>query len=115
MISEETRRVEREKLGFKEDDVCFIFMGRLNHDKGIGELFEAFNKLIPECPNAKLVLYGHDEEGYDPKAVTYANIKRGVNYFYPGHTSVPFASLQAGDVFVLPTWREGFGTSCHYQ
>lgn len=111
VISEETRRVEREKLGFKEDDVCFIFMGRLNHDKGIGELFEAFNKLILECPNAKLVLYGHDEEGYDPKAVTYANIKRGVNYFYPGHTSAPFASLQAGDVFVLPTWREGFGMS----
>lgn len=111
VISEETRRVEREKLGFKEDDVCFIFMGRLNHDKGIGELFEAFNKLIPECPNAKLVLYGHDEEGYDPRAVTYANIKREVNYFYPGHTSAPFASLQAGDVFVMPTWREGFGMS----
>ncbi|MBQ0073374.1 MAG: glycosyltransferase family 4 protein [Prevotella sp.] len=111
VISEETRKVEREKLGFKEDDVCFIFMGRLNHDKGIGELYEAFDKLIPECPKAKLVLYGHDEEGYDPKAETFINIKRDVNYFYPGHTSVPFASLQAGDVFVLPTWREGFGMS----
>ena len=110
-ISEETRREEREKLGFKDDDVCFIFMGRLNHDKGIGELYEAFSKLIPECPNAKLVLYGHDEEGYDAKAETYANIKRDANYFYPGHTSAPFASLQAGDVFVLPTWREGFGMS----
>lgn len=111
VISEETRRVEREKLGFKEDDVCFIFMGRLNHDKGIGELFEAFDKLIPECPDAKLVLYGHDEEGYDPKAESYANIIRNVNYFYPGPTLKPFESLQAGDVFVLPTWREGFGMS----
>ena len=111
VISEETRKMEREKLGFKEDDVCFIFMGRLNHDKGIGELYEAFDKLIPECPKAKLVLYGHDEEGYDPKAETYSYIKRDVNYFYPGHTSAPFASLQAGDVFVLPTWREGFGMS----
>lgn len=111
VISDSTRKVEREKLGFEEDDVCFIFMGRLNHDKGIGELYEAFDKLIPECPKAKLVLYGHDEEGYDPKAETYANIKRDVNYFYPGHTSAPFASLQAGDVFVLPTWREGFGMS----
>lgn len=111
VISEEIRREEREKLGFKDEDVCFIFMGRLNHDKGIGELYEAFSKLIPECPNAKLVLYGHDEEGYDQKAETYANIKRDVNYFYPGHTSAPFASLQAGDVFVLPTWREGFGMS----
>lgn len=111
VISEETRRVEREKLGFKDDDVCFIFMGRLNHDKGIGELFEAFDKLIPECPDAKLVLYGHDEEGYDPKADSYANIIRNVNYFYPGPTLKPFESLQAGDVFVLPTWREGFGMS----
>lgn len=111
VISEETRRVEREKLGFKEDDVCFIFMGRLNHDKGIGELYEAFSKLLPECPKAKLVLYGHDEEGYDPKAESYANIKRNVNYYYPGPTLKPFESLQAGDVFVLPTWREGFGMS----
>lgn len=111
VISEETRQLERDKLGLKDEDVCFIFMGRLNHDKGIGELYEAFNKLIPDCPNAKLVLYGHDEEGYDPKAESYSNIKRGVNYFYPGHTSAPFASLQAGDVFVLPTWREGFGMS----
>lgn len=111
VISEETRQLERDKLGLKDEDVCFIFMGRLNHDKGIGELYEAFNKLIPDCPNAKLVLYGHDEEGYDTKAESYSNIKRGVNYFYPGHTSAPFASLQAGDVFVLPTWREGFGMS----
>lgn len=111
VISEATRRVEREKLGFKDDDVCFIFMGRLNHDKGIGELFEAFDKLIPECPDAKLVLYGHDEEGYDPKAESYANIIRNVNYYYPGPTLKPFESLQAGDVFVLPTWREGFGMS----
>lgn len=111
VISEETRRVEREKLGFKEDDVCFIFMGRLNHDKGIGELYEAFSKLLPECPKAKLVLYGHDEEGYDPKAESYANIIRNVNYYYPGPTLKPFESLQAGDVFVLPTWREGFGMS----
>ena len=111
VISEETRRVEREKLGFKEDDVCFIFMGRLNHDKGIGELYEAFSKLLPECPKAKLVLYGHDEEGYDPKAESYANIIRNVNYYYPGPTLKTFESLQAGDVFVLPTWREGFGMS----
>ena len=110
-ISQEIRVVEREKLGLKDDDVCFIFMGRLNHDKGIGELYEAFNKLIPECPKAKLILYGNDEEGYDPQAENYENIKRNDNYFYPGRTPRPFDALQAGDVFVLPTWREGFGLS----
>ncbi len=84
-------------------------MGRLNHDKGIGELYEAFNKLVTECPQAKLVLYGNDEENYDNTINLYENIHRGDNYFYPGKTTMPFAALQAGDVFVLPTWREGFG------
>ncbi len=110
-ISTDIRKREREQLGFKEDDVVYIFLGRLNHDKGIGEMFEAFNRLVSECPNAKLVLYGSDEEGYDQKVNGYINIKRNQNYFYPGFTKAPFDTLQEGDVFVLPTWREGFGSS----
>ena len=111
VISDDVRNNERAKLCLKDDDICYIFLGRLNHDKGIGELYEAFNKLVSECPKSRLVLYGTDEEGYDPKADTFPNIKRGVNYFYQGLTTQPFNALQAGDVFVLPTWREGFGMS----
>lgn len=111
VISDEVRKEEREKLGIKADDVVYIFLGRLNHDKGIGELYEAFNKLVSECPKAKLLFYGMDEEGYDEKVIDYPNIKRGENYFFPGLTKTPFNALQAGDVFVLPTWREGFGVS----
>ena len=111
VISSETREKERKKFGFSEDDVVFIFLGRLNHDKGIGELYEAFNKFVVENPKAKLLLYGTDEEGYEEKARSYPNIKRDKNFFYPGLTRTPFDALQAGDVFVLPTWREGFGSS----
>jgi glycosyltransferase involved in cell wall biosynthesis len=96
---------------FNEDDVVFIFLGRLNHDKGIGELYEAFDKFVVENPKAKLLLYGTDEEGYEEKAKNYPNIIRDKNFFYPGLTRTPFEALQAGDVFVLPTWREGFGSS----
>lgn len=110
-ISNEVRIAERTKFGFKNDDVVFIFLGRLNHDKGIGELYEAFNLLIPECPNAKLLLYGSDEENYNEKASHFSNIKKGENFFYPGITRTPYDALQGGDVFVLPTWREGFGMS----
>lgn len=111
IISPEIRRKERKRFGLKDDDICYIFLGRLNHDKGIGELFQAFDQLASECPKSKLLLYGMDEEGYDPQADSYSHIKRGENYFYPGLTSQPFNALQAGDVFVLPTWREGFGMS----
>lgn len=111
VISDEVRQTEREKFEFKDDDIVYVFMGRLNHDKGIGELYEAFNKLVVECPKSKLLLYGTDEEGYEAKAAAYANLKRDENFFYPGRTRKPFEALQCGDVFVLPTWREGFGTS----
>lgn len=110
-ISEEVRERERHALGIQPDDVVFVFLGRLNHDKGIGELYEAFNRLAEECPKAKLVLYGMDEEGYEAKVANYPNLKRDENFFYPGLTNKPFDALQGGDVFVLPTWREGFGSS----
>lgn len=76
-ISNNIRIAERAKFGFKDNDVVFIFLGRLNHDKGIGELYEAFNRLVPECPNAKLLFYGSDEEDYDAKANYFSNIKNG--------------------------------------
>lgn len=111
VISSNVRKQEREKLGLSDDKVVYIFLGRLNHDKGIGELFEAFNRLVFECPNCVLLFYGKDEEEYDAEVSAYTNIKRGENYFFPGITKTPFNALQAGDVFVLPTWREGFGVS----
>lgn len=110
-ISETVRNHERQRNGFKSGDVVFIFLGRLNHDKGIGELYEAFNRLVNECPNAKLLLYGVDEEGYEEKASQYPNLRRNQNFYYMGLTNKPYDALQGGDVFVLPTWREGFGSS----
>lgn len=111
VVSDDVRLRERSKFGFKADDVVYVFLGRLNHDKGIGELFAAFDKLVSGYDNAKLVLYGTDEEGYDHKVEKYPNIKRGANYFFPGRTSQPYEALQVADVFVIPTWREGFGMS----
>lgn len=111
VISEEVRERERHAMGFRPEDVVFVFLGRLNHDKGIGELYDAFNRLAEECPNARLVLYGADEEGYEAKASDFPHLKRNQNFFYPGMTYKPHDALQGGDVFVLPTWREGFGSS----
>lgn len=111
VVSEVVRMEERKKFGFSDENVVYIFLGRLNHDKGISELYDAFNRLVVECPNAVLLLYGRDEEEYASKVISYPNIRKGENYFYPGLTKTPFRALQAGDVFVLPTWREGFGVS----
>lgn len=111
IISSEIRKKEREKFEFAEDNIVYIFLGRLNRDKGIGQLYEAYNRLIVECPKARLLFYGIDEENYLEKVKAYKNIKLGENFFFPGLTKAPYQALQAGDVFVLPTWREGFGSS----
>ncbi|MCH5347624.1 MAG: glycosyltransferase, partial [Muribaculaceae bacterium] len=41
----------------------------------------------------------------------YPNLKENENLIYYGLTPNPEKLLQAGDVFVLPTYREGFGMS----
>ena len=83
----------------------------MNHDKGIGELYEAFNRLAAEEQNVFLLLVGRDEEGYLDKLPQYANIIEGKNFHFYGHTREPEKVLNAGDVYTLPTYREGFGTS----
>lgn len=106
-----TRNEIREKIGIKDEMLCFIFLGRLNHDKGIGELYEAYNRLATERKDVFLLLVGIDEEGYITRSLEYKSIKEGENFHFYGLTPEPEKVLNAGDVYVLPTYREGFGTS----
>lgn len=108
---ENVRRNLRGEIGIKDNVLCFVFLGRLNHDKGIGELYEAYNRLAEKRKDVFLLLVGKDEEKYISKLGNYVNIIEGDNFHYYGHTMEPEKVLNAGDVYVLPTYREGFGTS----
>lgn len=105
------RQQIRSELGIKDDTICYVFLGRLNHDKGIGELYEAYNRLASETYDVFLLFVGSDEENYIQKLSLFENIVEGNNFHFYGITSEPEKVLNAGDVFTLPTWREGFGTS----
>lgn len=105
------RESQRRELGISEDKMVFAFMGRLNREKGIYELLEAFNSIAFKYPNAYLLIFGFDEEGCMDHLSEYPNIKSGQNFKYAGMTSTPHLSLQTGDVFCLPSYREGFGMS----
>jgi glycosyltransferase involved in cell wall biosynthesis len=109
--NEAFRKSEREKMHIAEDNIVYLFMGRLNHDKGIYEMFSAFNKLVVTSPRAYLLFIGDDEEHCMDHISEYSNIIPGKNFCYYGSTKTPEVVLNAGDVFVLPTYREGFGTS----
>ena len=105
------RKEERKKIGIKDGMLTFLFLGRLNHDKGIGELYEAFNRLSSEVKDVFLLLVGPDEEGYIDMLSNYSHIRENENFYYYGPINNPERVLNAGDVFVLPTYREGFGSS----
>lgn len=107
----EVRDEIRTQLGIQSDTVVFSFMGRFNTDKGINELFSAFNSLCEINTNAFLLLIGVDEEGMLSSLKNYAHIEPGKNFHFYGHTNSPESVLQSSDVFCFPSYREGFGTS----
>lgn len=108
---ERIRQDMRSEIGIAEGTLCFIFVGRLNHDKGIGELYAAFDRLASEVSDVFLLLVGWDEGNYIGKLPAYSHIETGRNFHYYGFTTEPERVLNAGDVFVLPTYREGFSSS----
>ena len=102
------RNKYRLELNYSDQDVVFLFLGRLNRDKGIIDLAHAFAKLQNKVSTAKLLFIGFDEENLLPQIeeiVGSDNIK-----FY-GPTNEPEKLLQIGDVLCLPSYREGFGTT----
>ena len=93
----------------KADVFTFVFVGRLVGDKGINELVEAFSKLNAVYPDTRLLLVGEKESDLDPLAPeTLREIDR--------HPAIEAVGLQcdvrpwllASDVFVFPSYREGF-------
>lgn len=109
--TESDRINEREELGITPERIVFVFLGRLKRDKGLYEILTSFNRLAVDHKNAFLLLFGNDEGNIMSHLSEYENIKDGENFCYYGITHKPEKSLQAADVFLLPSYREGFGVS----
>ena len=87
----------------------FVFVGRLVRDKGINELVEAFGRLNKERPDTRLLLVGRQEPELDTlKPETLAAIDHDKSIEAVGQQSDVRPWLAASDVFVFPSYREGF-------
>ncbi len=103
------RRETRAALGVPQTAFVFVFVGRLKRDKGVMDLCRAFTQVASSHPDAYLVLAGPDEENLTPSisdvvAVVADRVK------IIGFTRTPERLMAAGDVFCLPSYREGFGS-----
>ena len=104
----ESRVTTRAELGISDPDALIIlFLGRLNHDKGIDTLLQAFSSQTIQS-DSYLLIVGPDEENYlarVPKALG----GRLKNFRYIPFTRAPEKYMAASDIFCLPSLREGFG------
>ena len=57
------RREVRAELSLREDDIVFLYLGRLTRDKGLLDFAAAFQAIHGGLPRARLVFVGPDEEG----------------------------------------------------
>lgn len=97
----------RDKLKIPGAAVVFSFLGRLVRDKGLVELVTAFVTLPGE--NSWLLLIGPEEPDLDPlPAGTLNMIRTHPRIVLAGFQKEVRAWLLASDVFVFPSYREGF-------
>jgi glycosyltransferase involved in cell wall biosynthesis len=85
------------------DSFVIYYLGRLTVDKGILDLLKAYELILREKPNAVLVIGGPDEGNFSPLISNFPGV------IYLGDVDHPFLSMQIADLFVLPSYREGFG------
>lgn len=99
------RKRIREELLIADDDVLFIFVGRLTRDKGVLDLAAAFAGM--NNPKAHLLIVGVDEEQMLEEMLPL--ITHCSNQFHAiGFSDKPEDYMAAADVLCLPSYREGF-------
>ena len=107
--NEHTRKLRRAELGIAEQDIVFLFLGRVNQDKGLQDLAQAFISVNKELPHTHLLVVGPDEGGMD---LVLQNILAPCpSHFHRiGFTAKPEDYMSCSDVLCLPSYREGFGS-----
>lgn len=97
----------KNELNIHNNDFVFIFVGRLVSDKGINELIEAFSNIKES--NVKLILVGPLESELDPLLPqTLIEITNNQNIISVGFQKDVRPYLALANVFVFPSYREGF-------
>ncbi|WP_205736728.1 glycosyltransferase family 4 protein [Acidovorax cavernicola] len=103
-VSARGERLRRE-LKIPDSSRVFCFVGRLNKDKGIGELVSAFIKLPSD---ARLILVGALDKTAPVDNKTLGEIELHPRIHLLGFLKDIRPALFIADLLVLPSYREGF-------
>lgn len=107
-VDKDEQQVLRQKIGIK-DNFVFGFLGRIRDDKGINELFESFEKVYQTNNQCKLLVVGPWDEEHIKDKELHSKMTNHPGVILPGRTDDVPLFLSIMDVFIMTTWREGFG------
>jgi glycosyltransferase involved in cell wall biosynthesis len=100
----------RNELSTRTNAFVCLYLGRLNRDKGVLDLANAFLLFAKIKPNSELWIVGPDEANwFEQMQVILKEVSSQVKRV--DYTSQPEKFMQAADIFCLPSYREGFGSS----
>lgn len=99
----------RTKYDISENDIVFSFAARLTADKGINELLEAFTNLVEKYDNIKLLVMGGMDDSGSINNGLVKNAENSGKVIFTGSVPDVERYYAASDVFVAPSYREGFG------
>ncbi|WP_440677266.1 glycosyltransferase [Candidatus Pelagibacter sp. HIMB1587] len=102
-FNKKKRNFLRKKYLISQNTFVFLYLGRINKDKGIKDLLKAFEKI--SCGHDTiLIMVGSSE---DDKLLNEIKYQKKILYF--DYTSKPEYWFSLADILCLPSYREGFG------
>lgn len=91
-----------------------IFLGRIDPKKGLDLLAPAFAQAYQKFPDAHLIVAGPDNTGFLPTAESYfieAGFRDAVTFTGMLTGTIKYAALAAANIYVAPSYSEGFSMS----
>lgn len=107
MYNEEIRKM----YGIDKNTLVIGTVGRLGREKGSNELIKAFKILKQSYKDAKLLFVGPIEKEHTIEADVLKYFNENDDIIKIGWTDNVEKYLSAMDVFIFPSYREGFGLS----
>lgn len=109
--AQEAKKELRHKYNIPNNAFLYGYVGRVNADKGINELIEAFRTITDNNPDVYLALVGmlDDTNPISPKNLDYAKNSRKIILTGNVPKDEVYHHMAMFDCLVHPTYREGFG------
>lgn len=102
-----SEEIEDKYSSFFNNGKVFISVGRDMYQKGFWHLVKAFKLVHDNCPEAKLVIVGRDNnDGKTLQLVKALNIEKSV--LLMGQHDNPFKFIKASSIYVMSSLFEGF-------